>query len=295
MKNKKKALIIPAISAIKEAIKSYADTYDFTLGSYKHLEIEFTEDGVQVFHKGIDLKDYDKVWLSSVWGTRDIAYAIHLYLEAYNIPNTGAEQACSKVVDQMKFALAGLRTPNTWYSSRHKLSPYLDNIEEICKYPMVIKDTMGSRGKYASYISDAEDLVTTSLSLPASKRYLVQEFVPNECEWGILVANSVIVSAEKSYPKKGEYRNNSCNGATEVFLPVEEIPKHIQELTLISAKTLDLTWCRVDILEDKNTGKPYVLEVNRFPGITSKSDEVRGVEKFLSSILEDSKQQLVGS
>jgi hypothetical protein len=38
-----------------------------------------------------------------------------------------------------------------------------------------------------------------------------------------------------------------------------------------------------DIIVDKNTKEPYLLEVNRFPGITSKTTEVDGGYKFLSS------------
>jgi glutathione synthase/RimK-type ligase-like ATP-grasp enzyme len=187
----------------------------------------------------------------------------------------------------MKLSLAGLRSPNTWYSTRHNLSIFVKSIESVCKYPMVIKDTLGSRGRYASYISNTDDLIATSLSLPDTKSYLIQEFIPNDYEWGVLVANDVIVSAERSYPKTGEYRNNECNGAVEIFTDVEKIPKDIQELVLKSAKVLNLSWCRVDILEDKNTGIPYVLEVNRFPGITSKSEEVVAATKFLESVLKD--------
>lgn len=255
-------------------------------GSYNKLEIHFIDGGVTIFHKGVDIREYDKIWLSSMWQTRDIAYAVHLYLEANKISHTRAEQATSKVTDQMKVALAGLKTPNTWYSTKSNITNHVKNIESICKYPLVIKDTIGSRGRYASFISNVYDLVATSISLDSAKKYLYQEFIPNDYEWGVLIANGQIVSAEKSYPKVGEYRNNACNGATEVFVPVNEIPKNIQELTLKAAKVLDLDWSRVDILEDKNTGVPYILEANRYPGITTKSDEVTGAMTYLQSVLE---------
>lgn len=287
MQNKPKILIIPAVGTLCEVIKKYKNKYDFVFGSYRNLEIHFEQTGITILHKGVNIKEYDKVWISSMWETRDIAYTLNLYLEANNIPHTYTESTCSKITDQMKLAIAGLKTPNTWYSTKKNISCYVGSIEKVCKYPMVIKDTFGSRGKYASYISNVYDLVATRISLPENKRYMVQEFIPNDYEWGVLVVNGTIVSAEKSYPKVGEHRNNACNGAKEVFVPVSKIPKEIQELVIKSAKVLNLNWCRVDILEDKNTGTSYILEVNRYPGITSKSNEVKGAEKFLSEFLND--------
>lgn len=40
---------------------------------------------------------------------------------------------------------------------------------------------------------------------------------------------------------------------------------------------------RADIIIDKNTELPYLLEVNRYSGITSGSNEVIGTYTFLAS------------
>jgi len=286
MKKLPKILIIPAVGTLREATSKYKDSYDFVFGSYRNLEIHFEKTGIRIYHSGVDIKEFDKVWLSSLWETRDIAYAVSLYLDSVGISHSYSEPATSKITDQMKLALCGIDTPNTWYCTRNNISCYVDSIEKVCKYPMVIKDIFGSRGKYASYISGVYDLVATRISLPADKRYMVQEFIPNDYEWGVLVVNGKIVSAEKSYPKDGEHRNNACNGAREVFVEIDEVPEHIRELVVKSAKALGLSWCRVDILEDKKSGIPYVLEINRFPGITSKSAEVDGASAFLKGFLE---------
>lgn len=283
---RKQALIIPAVKSLREAVNKYSNEYDFTLGTFKHLEININKDGVSVFYKGKDIREFDKVWLTSTWKTRDIAYAVHLYLDAYNVSHTSTEQTSSKITDQMILALSGLRTPNTWYSSGRIASAYMKSIESFCTYPMIIKDILGSRGKNAMFISCVQEFAPSNMALPSTKNYLIQEFIPNDYEWGVLVANNTIVSAEKSFRKPEEFRNHACHGATEFFVPVQEIPANIQDLVLKSAASLNLSWCRVDILEDKNTGVPYVLEVNRFPGITSKSDEVSAAEVFLGKFLE---------
>lgn len=281
----KRILIIPSVKSLNEIVKKYSKYYDIVLGSFNNIEITFNNDVVSVLFNGEDLKTFDFIWLSSNWTTRSIAYAIDLYLTKYNIKHTNTEKNTSKITDQMLLALSGIKTPDTWCSAKYSITQFTSNIENICNYPMVIKDTLGSCGRYSSFISNYEDLLFTSKSLPDSKKYMYQKYIPNEYEWGILISNYKIVSAEKSYPMKGEYRNNSCNGATEKFININDIPKEISKLAITSAKILELNWCRVDILEHSSTKTPYVLEVNRFPGVTSNSDEVFGVDTYLKEIL----------
>jgi len=47
-----------------------------------------------------------------------------------------------------------------------------------------------------------------------------------------LVANNKVVSAERSYPKKGDYRNNAGAGATEYFVNISDIPEEIKNIAL---------------------------------------------------------------
>jgi ribosomal protein L6P/L9E len=78
-----------------------------------------------------------------------------------------------------------------------------------------------------------------------------------------------VVSGEKSYPSRGEFRNNTCNGAEEHFVDVESIPENIRDIAVRASGLLGLSWSRADIIIDKLTGLPYLLEVNRYPGITA--------------------------
>jgi len=56
-------------------------------------------------------------------------------------------------------------------------------------------------------------------------------------------------------------------------------------MAIKATKILGLSWARSDIIIDKETGIPYLLEVNRCPGITSGSTEITGARKFLNSYL----------
>jgi D-alanine-D-alanine ligase len=51
-----------------------------------------------------------------------------------------------------------------------------------------------------------------------------------------------------------------------------EINFAVQELALAAYRTLDCkTWGRADVMLDQKTGKPYLLEMNTSPGMTSHS------------------------
>jgi len=278
-------LVLPAIEKIDEIAKGISNSIDITKGSFSRVEFRFKNNRVQLLHKGVDLKDFSSVWLSSFWGSRDLAYAVKLYLDHFGTPHAYIEKSTSKVSDQVKFTLNSILVPDTFFINTHNISDYIEKIEEVCSYPLVIKDTKGTRGKYSAYIENRNELLSKYSELPKHRKYLFQKFIPNEYDWGILVANGKVVSAEKSYPKNGEFRNNACNGAKEVFVETKYIPKSIQEMASKASETLSLSWSRVDIIVDKNTDIPYMLEVNRFPGITSGTSEVTGARQFLKSHL----------
>jgi D-alanine-D-alanine ligase-like ATP-grasp enzyme len=278
-------LVLPSVNDIDEIIKGISSNINFTKGSFKKVEFRFKQNEVQLMHDGIDIKDFSSVWLSSYWGARDLAYAIKMYLEHYGTRHTYVEKEASKITDQMEFVLSNMSAPAVFFVDKHDIISYVEKIEEVCGYPLIIKDTKGSRGKYSAYVKNREDLLKKSSKMLKHRKYFFQEFIPNEYDWGILVANGKVVSAEKSFPADGEFRNNACNGAKEVFVEMKDIPKPVQDMAVKASKVLGLSWSRSDIIVDKNTDIPYLLEVNRFPGITSGTSEVIGAQNFLRSHL----------
>ena len=62
--------------------------------------------------------------------------------------------------------------------------------------------------------------------------------------------------------------------------------KEIKNIALNAGNALSLLWSRSDIIVDKNTHLPYILEVNRFPGITMGSTEVDGANNFIKNYLD---------
>lgn len=285
MKEPKKVLVLPTIENIDEIASGLTQPMEVIKGSFRKMEFRFTDNVVQFLHNDGDIKKFSSVWLSSFWDTRDLAFAVERYLSHHDIPHTHVEESTSKITDQVQLSLNGLNAPNTFFVDRKGIDDYVETIEEICGYPAVIKDTKGSRGMYSKLVNNREELLEEYSKLPRYKKYLFQTYIPNDYDWGVLVVNGKAVSAEKSYGVDSDFRNNACNGAKEEFVDIKDVPKEICDIAVKASKVLGLNWSRSDIIIHKETGEPYLLEVNRFPGTTSGTTEITGARAFLESHL----------
>ena len=277
-------LVLPSVQNIGEIMKGI--NIKVTKAYYSDLEFIFQDDQVSILHKGRDLKEFSIVWLSSYWTTRDLASAVKQYLDFHKIPTTYIEDNTSKITDALNFSLENIRTPDTYYVKDSIILNHLDDVEKVCGYPMIMKATKGFGGLNAKLINSRKELTETIANRDQSLQYMFQRFIKNDYDWGVMVANGKVVSGERSYPKIGEFRNNSSIGATEIFADIETIPEEVKEIALDGARALGLFWSRADILIDKTTNKPYLLEVNRFPGITKLSTEVLGAREFITDHLD---------
>lgn len=286
MQQKKiKLLVLPAGRNISHVIEKFPFDIELTKGAFENIEFIFQEQGVTILHNGVDLKDFSFVWLSSTWTTRELAYAVKLYLKDSGVPCTHVEKGTSKLTDHMIFALNNIPAPDTLLVGHKDLQQNIQQIEEVCGFPLVIKDAKGSKGRDSALVKTKEELFEEIEKLPKHKKYLLQRYISNDYDWGVIVVNGKIVSGEKSYRCEGEFRHHACHGAKEIFVDVSDIPQEIKEMALKSSEVLGLSWSRADIIIDKKTNVQYLMEVNRFPGLAKKS-ELEGAYNFLSSHIE---------
>jgi len=275
-------LSLPSLGDIEHILSKFPFPISLIEGQFKNLKMVIRNNSIEFFHGDLDIKDFSFVWLTSGWINRETAYALHLYLVEHQTPHSDVEKSTSKVTDTMTFGLAGLPLPNTVFLNTRDIVSDIPLIKEVCGFPLIIKDAKGSCGKYSELVRHERELVETLASLPDDRRFLFQEFVENDYDWGVMVANGVVVSGEKSYGADGEFRNNLANGASEVFVSVDEIPENIKEIAIEACASLGLSWSRADVIIDKATGNPYLLEVNRYPSAAHET-EAQGAFEFLSS------------
>lgn len=282
---KKRVLILPAPQQIEVIEKQFENT-EIVSGNFRDIEFRFNHKLV-ILHRGEDLRNFTFVWLSSQFDSRSMSRAISLYLDYHKVPHTDVNygDGISKLVDLARFELNDLPMPYTFFQSKLKIREKIEFICKFCGFPLIAKDTRSSRGQNAFLIRSRSELIRVVQNLPKDKSFIFQEFIPNDFDWGILVARGKVVSAEKSYRTEYEFRNNACWGAKEVFENPDNVDLQVKQIAQKACKILKLEWGRADIIVNKYTHKPYLLEVNRFPGMTVGSTEETAFADYLSEKL----------
>lgn len=288
-----KVLVLNPPTDIKEVLPFLPDNSTLVKGYYQNVEIIFARTDMAILIKGVDLRTFDYVWISASWSKRAIACVLSLYLTHHNRPHTTVEEGLgsTKLVDMAHYAIHGIPQPRSYFCTSKLYKKHRQNIITTCGFPMIVKDVRGTRGKKCFLARDEKEL---RKGLRADKKrtdFVFQEYIENDYDWGVIVGNNEVLSAERSYRdlESTAFMNHAYLGATEVFEEIEKIPEDVVAMALKANNILHLDWGRSDIIHNKKDNKPYILETNRSPRMTSNSPEVKAFGKFLSTVLKKSK------
>ena len=228
--------------------------------------------GVEINKK--DLKSYDYVWIQSGWNTTHMAYLLHICLRFLNIPHNKPNIHTTKLSDIFSLASQGIQVPNTFFHNGLRINSQKElEILEICKFPCIYKTALGSFGTDVFLIDRRESIKQNIRDNRKFSRFIFQKYIPNDFDYRVIIANGKPVSICKRIRTNDKYRNNVALGAREEFVNIKKISKDILDTAIKATKVLNLNWAGVDIVTSKTTGKNYVLEVNRRPGLTQNSLE----------------------
>jgi glutathione synthase/RimK-type ligase-like ATP-grasp enzyme len=269
---------------IQKKIKKKNVTLD--VASIKDLFLEIVDGKTKVLISDKNFEDYDYVWIQSGWNTTHMAYLLHLYLKSKKIPHNKTNIHNTKLSDILSLSLKGVFVPNTFFHNGLQIDDgNILKIEKICKFPCIYKTLLGSLGAQVYLIEKKSDIEGTIRENGRYNRYIFQEYISNDFDYRVVVANGKPISVCKRTRVDDGYRNNVALGAKEEFFKIEEVSKSVLDIAIESAKALKLNWAGVDVVTDKNTGKDYVLEVNRRPGLTENSSEMVAAYKYILNLV----------
>jgi len=282
-----KFLALGAHSELRSITKVLEKKHDTSLmvAQYRDLEIIIRDGQSEILCKGEDICSFDFVWLKSSWLTRSVAHTVSIHLDKYKVPYTPIEKERSKLVDNIVLMHEGVSIPETYFTPVSSMRKNLSKIEEVCGYPFIIKIARGSLGKGIFLINNEADFKETLPKLKKKRSYICQRFIPNDFDYRIIVARDKILSGEKRIRQGDEFRNNAYLGAKEEFLALDAIPAKIKDLAIRAAQKVGLEWTGIDILTSSETGKSYVLELNRRPGLTADSSEISAAFEHIVNLL----------
>ena len=236
--------------------------------------------------KNKDLRSYEYVWIQSGWKTTHMAYLLHLCLEAENIQHNMTNVHDTKLSDIFFLASKGVSVPNTYFHNGSKMDEVgVDEIEKICGLPCIYKTSLGSLGNNVYLIENKCEMKEMIKSIGKFNRYIFQEYIPNDFDYRVIIANGSPTSVCIRRRVNDGFRNNVALGATEQFIGVNNVSKDILELAVNASNALSLNWAGVDIVTSKSSGKNYVLEVNRRPGLTQNSLETVAAFNYVEALM----------
>ncbi len=197
-------------------------------------------------------------------------------LEKRYIPYTGSKVFASKL------AMDKLRTKAVWASNSLPIAPSIEYSEGIkfddIKFtlPWAVKPILeGSSIGINKVEKKSQFIKAINNAKKFDSKIMIEKWIEGD-EYTVSILKNQALPVIKVKVKNGfyDYEAKYKSNSTQYIIPSGLSKEKEKELQNLSLKAFDLIkakdWGRVDIMRD-NDGKPYLLELNTVPGMTSHS------------------------
>ena len=208
-------------------------------------------------------------------------------LELLGIPYTGSgvmasSMAIDKVMTKRLFLAEGLPTPRYVLLRRGAYGPAdVDAIPDTLGLPLIVKPAREGSSLGLTKVTTRADMAgAVALAETLDADILCEQFINgDEVTCPVLGSGAAatalpvirIVAPEGNYDYQNKYFTDTTQYLVPCGLPAGE-EAAIQQLVLQAFRTLNCRgWARADVMIDQRTRKPYLLEINTSPGMTSHS------------------------
>jgi len=236
----------------------------------------------------MDLKDYDFVYFRKAGSVMQQMLSCAIYLKQHNVPFVDREifsaNSRNKLSQMFKLQSVGVSIPVTFFC-RHKtrmLRLIRTKFKNELQFPLIAKATGGTRGAENYLVKSLEEL--EQLIRNSHRHFLIQAFVPNDGDYRVLVMNGQITGVIKRQAQGNSHLNNTSQGGEAIWLEPNELSDVAREEAVHAAAVLRRDIAGVDIILDRETGRHYVLEVNRAPQIENASFPEKKAAALLHAI-----------
>jgi len=250
---------------------------------------------------GVDLKDVDVVHFKNWMFDSEQAATIAFYLQSHGVAffnsEVNAGLAWGKIAQMCRLALGDVPVPDSYFAKRAVLAKLFeeDRLPDGFSFPLIMKADAGSKGNDNYLIKTAREALAVLAAAESDKEFVIQKFLPNDGDYRYLfigLDSDPIVFHRKG--TAGSHLNNTSQGGQGTIIPDADIPNEHLKLARKAAEILKREISGVDVLVDKATGLPYVLEVNSTPAIaTGYAIERKNAKfaRFLQEIFEQKEEE----
>ncbi|MCF8165508.1 MAG: D-alanine--D-alanine ligase [Rhodoferax sp.] len=225
---------------------------------------------------------FDRVFIS-LHGRYGEDGTIQGLLELLGLPYTGSgvlasALAIDKIATKLVWLSSGLSTPEF---QELKADSDWNAVVKHLGLPLIVKPAHEGSSLGLTKVKFAEELPAAyKLAAGMDKKVIAETCIVGDeltCPLVGFGANAEALPVIKIIPPEANYdfHNKYFSDETKYLCPTgltAEVNKEVQELALAAYRALGCkTWGRADVMLDQKTGKPYLLEMNTSPGMTSHS------------------------
>jgi D-alanine-D-alanine ligase len=225
---------------------------------------------------------FDRVFIS-LHGRYGEDGTIQGLLDLLGLPYTGSgvlasALAIDKIATKLVWLSSGLTTPEF---EELKADSNWNAVVKHLGLPLIVKPAHEGSSLGLTKVKSVEELPAAyKLAAGMDKKVIAETCIVGDeltCPLVGFGANAEALPVIKIIPPKANYdfHNKYFSDETKYLCPTgltPEVNEVVQELALASYRALGCkTWGRADVMLDQKTGKPYLLEMNTSPGMTSHS------------------------
>ena len=225
---------------------------------------------------------FDRIFIS-LHGRYGEDGTIQGLLDLLGLPYTGSgvlasALAIDKIATKLVWLSSGLSTPEF---QELKADSDWNSVVRHLGLPLIVKPAHEGSSLGLTKVKSVEELpVAYQLAAVMDKKVMAETCIIGDELTCSLVGNSndaealpviKIIPPEANY----DFHNKYFSDETKYLCPTDLAPAiniAVQELALAAYRALGCkTWGRADVMLDQKSGKPYLLEMNTSPGMTSHS------------------------
>lgn len=257
-------------------------------GSLNDLVIEIKDNSMRIKDSMTDrdIASFGVVYFELWYKAQQQALAAARYLKRAGTPYFSEEihniMPVTKVGELAVLADENIPLPHTLISSNRRIKRLYEHATPI-NFPLIMKAADGYGGKNNFLVKDGDQLYRI-LNSHKTTQFVIQEFIPNECDYRcIVLGGSIEVVLKRSRdPSKDTHLNNTSAGAMGEVVSVGSLSSKAQAAVLDAARVLNRSqFAGVDLIINSVTNEPYILEVNQTPQIEIGAE----VDKKMAALL----------
>lgn len=236
---------------------------------------------------GRDVASFGLLYFELWYKSSEMALAAALYAKRHHVAFFSEElarlSAVTKVGELAVLSDNDLPLPNTFISSSTQIKKRFQ-IDPPLGYPLVVKAADGYGGNNNFLVRDYGALQKV-LDDNKGIRFVVQEFIPNDCDYRCLVLGGKVglVLQRTRNADADTHLNNTSQGGAGAVVPVTNLSAAVRADVVKAARLLGRDeFAGVDLMFDSETGQHYILEVNQMPQIETGAETDQKMDALLT-------------